>query len=177
MAQNLNYETASGSYCYGDDSENCDTYGRLYTWSAAMNGANSSNSIPSGVQGVCPDAWHLPSDDEWEIMANYIANDAGLTGKANDDWTEIGQKLKSATEWVSYAGTTSDDAYGFSGLPGGYRSSAGFYYDEPYFGSWWMPTEYSSTYASIRYLSYYNDFFDRSYNRKASARSIRCVMN
>ena len=35
MAENLNYKTA-GSYCRGDDDSNCAQYGRLYTWSAAM---------------------------------------------------------------------------------------------------------------------------------------------
>ena len=35
MAQNLNYETPN-SYCYNDSTENCAKYGRLYTWSAAM---------------------------------------------------------------------------------------------------------------------------------------------
>jgi uncharacterized protein (TIGR02145 family) len=80
MAENLNYNAGAGSYCYDDDPANCDTYGRLYTWEAAMAGAASSSTTPSGVQGVCPDEWHLPSDDEWTILSDYvIANSAGTS--------------------------------------------------------------------------------------------------
>ncbi len=62
--------TATGkAYCWYDNSTtNRDIYGGLYTWSAAMNGAASSEANPSGVQGVCPDGWHLPSDAEWKEL-------------------------------------------------------------------------------------------------------------
>ncbi len=43
---------------------NYTTYGVLYNWPAAMNGSASSTSNPSGVQGICPSGWHLPSDAE-----------------------------------------------------------------------------------------------------------------
>src|SRR4030042_875983 len=49
------------------------TYGVLYNWSAAMNGAASSIANPSGVQGVCPTGWHLPSDAEWTQLTDYLA--------------------------------------------------------------------------------------------------------
>ena len=35
MAENLNYKTES-SFCYNDSTEYCETYGRLYTWAAAV---------------------------------------------------------------------------------------------------------------------------------------------
>ena len=44
---------------------NYSTYGVLYNWTAAMGDATGSVVDPSGVQGICPDGWHLPSDDEW----------------------------------------------------------------------------------------------------------------
>ena len=31
-----------------------------------MNGASGSTSDLSSVQGVCPDGWHVPGDDEWQ---------------------------------------------------------------------------------------------------------------
>ena len=85
MAENLNYRYLghttrldSSSFCYDDDPAYCDTYGRLYLWSAAMdstgiirgNTANgcgyNSECAPSGtVRGVCPKGWHLPSRAEW----------------------------------------------------------------------------------------------------------------
>jgi hypothetical protein len=57
------------AYCHVDNnSANKADYGLLYTWAAAMNGASSSTSNPSGVQGVCPSGWHFPSDEEWKIL-------------------------------------------------------------------------------------------------------------
>ena len=54
LAQNLNYETDNNSWCYDDDPENCETYGRLYDWEAAMS--------------ACPDGWHLASDEDWTTL-------------------------------------------------------------------------------------------------------------
>ncbi len=60
MAENLNYAQ--------HDEGNSGRYGRLYDWAAVMQGENSSNNNPSGVQGVCPDGWHVPSDEEWKEL-------------------------------------------------------------------------------------------------------------
>ena len=56
MAENLNYKTSSGSWCYDDNSSNCNQYGRLYNWETAKR--------------VCPDGWHLPSKSEFETLLN-----------------------------------------------------------------------------------------------------------
>lgn len=70
MAKNLNIETED-SWCYGNKPENCEKYGRLYTWEAA--------------QHVCPSGWHLPSKYEFEKLFEF----AGGSEKA----------LRSKTEW------------------------------------------------------------------------------
>ena len=49
-------------------------YGYLYTWNAMMNGAASSSANPSGVQGICPMGWHVPSDTEWTNMIDYLSS-------------------------------------------------------------------------------------------------------
>ena len=147
MAENLNY-AAAGSKCYGEggqvwDSDisnyktlssaeiqaNCATYGRLYDWATAMNGAASSNSIPSGVQGVCPAGSHLPSDAEWTALTDYVGDPAGT-------------KLKATTGWNSYEGVPAGtDNVEFSALPGGNGNSAGNFYSAGYNGYWWSSTE------------------------------------
>jgi uncharacterized protein (TIGR02145 family) len=58
MAENLNYYTSSGSWCYDDKSSNCDKYGRLYDWETAKK--------------VCLDGWHLPSKSEFETLLNNV---------------------------------------------------------------------------------------------------------
>ena len=55
MSQNLNHNV-SGSKCYSDPIHDCNEHGRLYQWEAA--------------KSVCPDGWHLPSDDEWYLLAH-----------------------------------------------------------------------------------------------------------
>ena len=87
MAENLNFrymqktkKLDSSSFCINDSLENCEKYGRLYLWSAAMDSANlySENKRYCGsdvlcnqyssVRGVCPEGWHLPYYDEWDIV-------------------------------------------------------------------------------------------------------------
>src|SRR5690554_1423180 len=65
MSENLNHIPSSGnSWCYENDVSKCDTYGRLYDWETAMDGASSGVANPSGVEGLCPTGWHFPSDAE-----------------------------------------------------------------------------------------------------------------
>ncbi len=79
MAENLNFDN-TGSYCYANKQENCDKYGRLYTWEAAKN--------------VCPTGWHLPTEEEWQQLEKYLGmTDSELT--KNDTWrgTDQGKRL------------------------------------------------------------------------------------
>jgi uncharacterized protein (TIGR02145 family) len=67
MAENLNYNPGSGSWCYDEDSSNCKTYGRLYDWETAIS--------------VCPAGWHLPSKREFKIL---LRNYSGESREAHD---------------------------------------------------------------------------------------------
>lgn len=81
MAENLTIFTKTGSWYYNN---NCDfslENGRLYLWETIMNGEEKSDAVPSGVQGLCPDGWHLPSAAEWEILCDHLSSN-GLN--AND---------------------------------------------------------------------------------------------
>lgn len=71
MAENLNYEDHSigKSYCYDNDADYCELYGRFYSRTAAMNNAECSfeSSCSLGddaIQGICPDGWHIPTYSE-----------------------------------------------------------------------------------------------------------------
>jgi hypothetical protein len=50
-------------YAYISNPDSLKKYGRLYTWDVAMNGSKEE-----GTQGICPDGWHLPSDEEWKQL-------------------------------------------------------------------------------------------------------------
>ncbi|SDD19418.1 FISUMP domain-containing protein [Williamwhitmania taraxaci] len=112
-------------------------YGVLYNWPAAMNGAASSTVNPSGVQGVCPTGWHLPSDAEWTQLTTFLGGESVAGGKLK----EIG-----TTHWAS-PNTGADNSSGFTALPGGYRNYGGSFYYIGYGGYWWSATEYDATHA------------------------------
>jgi len=115
MAENLNYRNTTGSadtvgVCYNNSADSCAKYGRLYTWPETMKGAASSATIPSGVQGVCPSGWHVPSDGEWNILIDSVERTSGV-GSGNS-----GIDLKATFGWISGTGS---DTHGFRILPGG----------------------------------------------------------
>jgi uncharacterized protein (TIGR02145 family) len=167
MAENLNYDQDSygNDWCYGNNSSNCDTYGRLYDWAAVMQGVSSSSSNPSGVQGVCPDGWHVPSDEEWTELENYVSND-GHSGS-------VGTALKSTSGWNDNGNGTDD--YGFSGLPGGARAYNGNFFDFGYEGHWWSATNNPSVNIWSRSLESSNELFTKEHWSPSYGFSIRCL--
>jgi len=105
MAQNLNYN-APGSITYDNNPANGPIYGRLYDLKTIMQGANSSNTNPSRVRGICPKGWHVPSKAEFETLFEAVGfNTAGGALKAKVLWD------------APNAGATNNS--GFTGLPGG----------------------------------------------------------
>jgi len=68
------------SMVYNNNDSNVAVYGRLYTWNEAMN-----DSVNEGVQGICPDGWHLPSDAEWTKLTKHL----NTTDKVLDKTQEI----------------------------------------------------------------------------------------
>ena len=58
---NTNSATNPLYYDYTASSFDLEKRGYFYNWPAVMNGAAASNANPSGVQGVCPQGWHVPS--------------------------------------------------------------------------------------------------------------------
>src|SRR5574344_601553 len=154
MAENLKYlpsvvgprtgsKTTPHYYVYGYNGTNVtdakatanyNTYGVLYNWPAAMNGAASSTTNPSGIQGVCPAGWHLPSDAEWTELTDYLGGASVAGGKLKETGT---------THWNS-PNTGATNETGFTALPGGCRNSDGAFYSVGDLGYWWCATEVST---------------------------------
>jgi uncharacterized protein (TIGR02145 family) len=124
------------AYCwYNNDSTTyAHTYGALYNWPAAMNSAPSSTANPSGVQGICPTGWHLPSDTEWKVLTDYLGGMSVAGGKLK----ETGK-----THWAS-PNTGATNESGFTALPGGACDQNGqfIYFSE--YTAWWTATEYNT---------------------------------
>jgi uncharacterized protein (TIGR02145 family) len=185
MAENLKYlpsvvgpgivsQTTPYYYVYGYNGINVDdakatanytTYGVLYNWPSSMNGATSSTANPSGVQGVCPAGWHLPSDAEWTELADYLGGESVAGGKLKETGT---------IHWNS-PNTGATNETGFTALPGGRRYSSDVFGYIGNYGYWWSATEVSASFAWYRFLLYGNGGLGRFNFPKADGFSIRCV--
>ncbi len=156
-------------WVYDDNESNASIWGRLYSWDAAMHGAASSNGNPSGVQGVCPDGWHMPSNAEFEQLMDFVGGTSvgGCALKAADD---------------SYWTTPNDNnnSSGFSARGAGLRSGPGGQYSElKNIARFWSTTEdgNNSSLANHMNLMYQYCMVQISsiIGTKNTGYSIRCV--
>lgn len=140
MAENLRYN-APGSFCHDDISNNCVTYGKLYDWKTIMQDSASSDKNPSGVRGICPKGWHIPSASEWTQMIDVLGGDAVAGGA-----------MKATTLWDSpNVGATNSS--GFTVLPAAGRSGTlGTYERLGYESFMWSSTSAPGDQAWLRAL-------------------------
>ena len=154
MAENLNYDDSVAtpslngrSWCYDNESENCDVRGRLYTWPAAIDSVTLANDADNPricgttkkecylygtVRGICPSGWHLPNRKEWKTLYTFAGG-----------YTAAGWFLKSSTGWGDKG--NGSDAYGFSAFPvGRFASKVDSFNSEENLVYFWTPDEESS---------------------------------
>ena len=143
---------------YNDNGWMDTTYGCLYNWYAV----NTGKLAPAG--------WHVPTDDEWSTLVDYLGGfevagglmkSTGITNNGTGLWNSPN------------LGATNSS--GFSGLPGGDRGHEGNYYDLNGFGSFWTSTEKDASYAWYRMLSYNSASARRTYDNKTFGFSVRCI--
>jgi uncharacterized protein (TIGR02145 family) len=118
MAENLKHVTDS-SWCYDNDESNCQKYGRLYSWDAAMT--------------ACPAGWRLPTRDDWSNLIDIAGS-----------FYHVPRKLRSKTGWndLGEGFVTGTDDFGFSAMPGGIYSYADYVFNGVgEFGIWWIEME------------------------------------
>lgn len=130
--------------------------GQLYNWSAVMHGQGHSSENPSGVQGVCPDGWHVPSNSEWNAMIVAV--------KADDDFIEysgsVAKALAAAYGWDSSRVYLSpgremeiNDATGFHALPSG-NFIFGSFNDLGQYGYYWTTSRSGEYFAVGRSIGF-----------------------
>lgn len=165
---------SSTAYCwYKNNINNGTTYGALYNWYAVHTGK------------LCPTGWHVPTDDEWTELENYLANNGyrydviSIGGGEN-----IAKALASDSGWESSTseGTVGNTDYpeyrnksGFTALPCGNRDYDGGFYGIGSFGSWWSATEYDPNYAWLRDIGDNGSLVFRFDCSKNYGFSVRCV--
>lgn len=166
-------------YAPNNDSSNVLVYGYLYNWSALMHGDSSSYDLPSGVQGICPDGWHVPSFYEWnELRMCVREQNVFICGDTN---INVGKSLAAADCWDLCEQTccvgndqNTNNATGFSAYPAGiYRNGTW-----PEFGQHACFASASDRWDTI--LLSYNLYFDKVYvevfgHFKEDGLSVRCI--
>lgn len=175
MAENLRFEykvngQTYGNYCVDDG---CESFGRFYTWAAAMDSAGVYSDGGKGcgygedctrespVRGICPEGWHLPTQGEWTTLYSgeyYTANDSvyALQAIGYDKWDKATDKhgFSILPAGTGYGSVGTDACFWTSSLP------------NPYYG-------YTAIIWRIR-----GNVVDRPYDTVAFYNySVRCVKN
>ncbi len=185
MAENLNIGTRIDGnteqtnnstiekYCYDDDFNNCYDFGGLYQWDEMM-----QYSTLEGTQGICPTGWHLPTDDEYKALENYLGMSQSQANSTGFRGTDQGCQLAGIVYLWTDGALDQNEAFGSSGfkaLPGGFHSTDDTFqslYDRNYL---WSSSEWGSSGAWYRYLHYNQKQVSRDYWGKAHGSSVRCV--
>jgi uncharacterized protein (TIGR02145 family) len=164
-------------FCYYDNlRSNRNTYGALYTWSAAVNGQDRLDPELEPIQGVCPDGWHLPSDGDWKELEMFLGMTV-LTADSTGWRGNVGGKLKSAGReyWlIPNNGATNETR--FTALPAGDRFPKSDYNNLHFSTFFWTSSNYNQNTAWARALGYYVTTMYRGHqDSKEFGFSVRCV--
>lgn len=177
MGENLDYEVA-GSKCYKDVPENCEKFGRLYTYAQAMGRAEDECGLGWMCKGnyplspgICPDGWTVPTKKDWETLENYIE-------KHNGSEPAYVSMLAKPEDSKRDDITLGSDLSGFRILVlGTYNPEISSYSDSSVY--FWSSTEESVNHAYRFGFDLYNfDIFDLQLPAwKKAYRSVRCIRN
>ena len=184
-----------GRYYPDNNNRNVAVYGYLYNWATTMRGEPSSSNNPSGVQGVCPTGWHVPSEGEWDQLQRHLTmqKQYSCDGKIKN----TAKALAATTGWKETQTSCSpgymmqeNNTSGFNAMPaGGFSTCIRLFSGmTPLFFSWdarfWTSTAskqslFPNDACTIRIG--YNDKkmdFDHGgwgYTYKVDGYSVRCV--
>ena len=152
--------------------ENVAVFGRLYTWYAATDTRN-----------ICPDGWHVPSDNEWTILENYLIA-SGFNYDGSTTGYKVAKAVSSTVYWdfssvIGSAGNTDfpekRNASGFNALPSGYRDYYGPFSTIGGSTFWWTSTAVLSSTAYYRAIQSSYEFISRNGYNKQDGFSVRCI--
>ena len=163
--------------------------GYLYNWVAAMDTMYTTHTQPQAVnfpgrRGICPEGWHLPTDDEWFVLEKNVLTDFDYSDAAasGTDYRGAGAgQLTGGHQWSGNGNSTTPNSYsyadrnstGFSALPVGYYT--GNFTDVGLRTAFHSATSYNDNNAWIRHLYYTKEGMSRANGYKDYGRSVRCV--
>ena len=178
MAENLNYADSTNypsmlgrNWCV-----ECDIYGRYYSWSATIDSVYWSKkgnvcgylyseddseitsvcNLPDTVQGICPEGWHVPNENEWKTLAEVVDGNP--------------KKILAKGMWEN---TKATDELGMSLLPAGFYSSRAS--NDHSIALFQSSTDASHLEAVEFYVSRNVAHVNTNDLRKTAGRSVRCI--
>jgi len=147
----------TGAYCtYEHSPSNAAIYGNLYNWHAV-----------NDPRKLAPEGWHIPSDEEWMILSDYLGEDIP------------GGKLKEAdtTHW-KYPNIGATNETGFTALPAGIRSTLEVGFTGLGLTTEWWAANLSDTYRQQSWeASYSNPKLTRKEWWPTFGLSVRCILD
>lgn len=148
----------TGAWCYyNNDPANGATYGKIYNWYAV-----------NDPRGLAPAGWHIPTDAEWTTLTDCLGGEALAGGKMKETGT---------THWTSPNANASNSS-GFTGLPGGWRTSTGTFSNIGTHGYWHSETTtFNTFYVWSRYLNCNFGDVGRYEDTKGQGTYVRCLKN
>ncbi len=154
--------TTSGAFAvYDNNPANKFLYGLLYNWFAVADS-----------RGLCPEGTHIPSDEEWTALTDYLGGGDVAGGKMKS----VGTLSTGTGLWLA-PNRAATNSSGFIGLPGGGRANVGFYGAQELNGIWWSSTESPifPNSALGRILSYDDGVAGLYFDKKRAGSSVRCL--
>jgi uncharacterized protein (TIGR02145 family) len=150
---------SSGAFTvYENTGNNAETYGALYNWYTANGNAGAGKEL-------APEGWHIPSDEEWTVLTNYLGNSSVAGGMLKEPGT---------THWT-FPNAGAINETDFMALPGGKRHPNGSYLELGNRCYFWLAGEIDVQSSWHRILTYdYANIF-RTTDDKRFGFSVRCV--
>ncbi len=178
FAQNLDWEGAGSAYAKADVMGSI--IGRLYTWNDAT-GGEAKSGLGAGPQGVCPEGWSIPTNEDWEDLGKAL--NGGVEIPFENGWQGLGDnvminaKFNGNKFWPYTPDCNPENMFGWAALSAGsctnsYNNYSGMFS----YGFWWSSSEESSDKAYYRYIYYNRPDFDYNFAGKDGfGASVRCV--
>jgi len=150
-------------YCYGNDFVQCDVWGGLYQWDEMM-----QYSETLGVQGICPEGWHIPTSQDWKNLIRFLGGNLDAGGK---------MKSTGSIDWqIPNVGATNSS--GFTAYPGGSFDYMSQQWSEKYAeGNYWSSEIITKGTNVALFLTYRNSTAELDEEYRPSALSVRCIRN
>lgn len=177
FTQNLAWDGAGVAYMSSPVTH--PLFGRLYNWDEATCGA-SAHGLGGGPQGICPEGWSIPTNEDWEDLA------AAVSGKALpfvNDWDGIGEKLSANAYfngekmWPYSPDNEHTNTVGWNAIPvGNAQFDLESFRGYGSYAFFWSASEKGADKAYLRYIfADYGSFPMNSTTKSDFGASVRCV--